>query len=63
MLSEFEKEICCRIANGETVEDVASVKGVHKNTIDNALRKVKLRFDCKSLPQLIAKLVSLELLA
>ena len=62
-LDETEKEICCRIAvNGETVEQVALAMHCHKNTILNYLKVIKKRFECVSLPQLMAKLTNMGLL-
>jgi DNA-binding CsgD family transcriptional regulator len=56
-LEPTEKQICCRIAvNGETVEQIAGVLGCHVNTVNNIIKRLKARFGCVSLPQLIAKL-------
>ncbi|MFN7138508.1 MAG: helix-turn-helix transcriptional regulator [Limisphaerales bacterium] len=44
MLNAVEKEIACRLAQGETLELIGLALGCHTNTVNNHIARMKKRF-------------------
>jgi DNA-binding CsgD family transcriptional regulator len=63
LITETEKEICCRIAAGEVLNDIADVMGMPARTLDYRIKVLKKRFGANSITQLVVDLTTKGLLS
>ena len=62
-ISDVEKEVCCRMANGERHKEIAAALQFHENMVDYHLRKLRARFGCSTNIHLISTLQAAGLLS
>jgi len=56
MITAQEKEIICRLAQGQQLKEVAVNMNMHHTNVDYHIAKLKKRFGAKSLVQLVITL-------
>lgn len=62
-VSPAEKEVCCRLAGGQRIKEIADAMKFHENMVDYHLRMLRRRFNAGTNIQLISVLQSAGLLA
>lgn len=53
-LTKREAEVICYTANGKTLEEVAMILGISRNTVKTHIFNARLRLDATNLMQLVA---------
>lgn len=53
-VTEEEKDLVQRLADGRTAEEIAIVVGVNRNTLQSRINFLKVRLNCNNTPNLVA---------